>query len=191
MSSRKRLIAAAATVTSIASVVVLVAGVTFGFFTDQTSPQAATFTAGTVSLDHSATFSCTPTNIAAGDTNYLGCRFDVTYTGSLPVYMGAQLTGASGALYTSSGMEFQVGQSNAATGYWLSQPDTSSPVLYEGTASASQVVTVYVGYYLPSTATDQGSTATVNLTVTAVQQANNPLPAAGCTVGHSCALSWS
>jgi hypothetical protein len=191
MSSKKRLIAAAATITSIASVVVLVAGVTFGFFNDQTSPQAGTFTAGTVSLNHSSTFSCTPTNIAAGDTNYLGCRFDVTYTGSLPAFIGAQLTGASGTLYSSDGMQFQVGQSNAATGYWLSQPTTSSPVLYQGTASSNQVITVYVGYSLPSAATDQNSSATVNLTVNAVQQANNPLPSGGCNVGQSCAINWS
>jgi hypothetical protein len=185
MSTKKRFMAAAATFTSIAAIVVLVSGATFGFFSDQTGPQAATFTSGSVSLDHSAVFHCQVQGIAAGDTNYVACRYDVTYTGSLPAYIGAQLTGADGDLYNLDGMQFQVGQSNAATGYWLDQPANQSPILYEGTATASQVITLYVGFMLPGSATHQGASATVSLSVFAVQQANNPI-GPGCSIGNPC-----
>src|SRR5581483_9643723 len=70
MFSRKRLLSTSAALLTIASLVALVAGVTFGLFSATTPSQSGTFTAGTVTLDQTKTITCTVGTLSPGDGSY-------------------------------------------------------------------------------------------------------------------------
>ncbi len=209
MSSKKRLLMTAAALATIASIVALAAGVTFGLFTDATAPQSNSFTSGTVSLGTPASVPCTVSHLVPGDdsTGYLNdpaartdvrtaaCTFTVTYSGNVDAYIGLGLS-ASGALYdgTANGLQFQV--SDGTTNYTTSgviNTNTSSDPLFVSKDSSGATHTFTVDYALPLSAdnTYQNKSTTLTLTVYAVQAGNN---GTGCsTAGQQCATvtSWS
>ena len=80
-SIKRRMALVAASVGTVGSAATLLAGVTFGFFSATTPTQSNTFSAGTVSLGHSAETSCTVSNVQPGDSGT--CGFTVTYTGTV------------------------------------------------------------------------------------------------------------
>ena len=99
MVSKKRLLLFAGSIASIGAVVALATGVTFGLFSTAGSSQTNTFTAGTVSLNNTATHTCTVAPMAPGDGTVapgapvagrgeVQCVFDVSYTGNVPAYLG-------------------------------------------------------------------------------------------------------
>ena len=115
--NKKRLLLAAGSIASIGAVVALATGVTFGLFSASTSPGSEQFTAGTVTLNKTASANCTITNMVPGDSSaaWAGnaalvaaaapngqtdaqtatCTLNATYTGSADAYLGLDLSIAS------------------------------------------------------------------------------------------------
>lgn len=202
MFGKRRIVALAATFTLIGAILALGAGMTFGLFSSNLGllPQGV-FNAGTVTLNQTnpeATVNCTVNTVAPGDSGN-ACTMAVDYTGSLPAYIGVQLVGG-GYLYNHENMQFGVIDPNNAG--WASmtyEPTsaTSPSVIFDGPATPGtptpQTTDLTIGYSLPTSADNngQGQQGTVTVTVFAVQQAHNNLPAAGCAPGVFCAGPWS
>jgi len=195
MFGKKRAIAVGATVATIGAVVLMAAGVTFGFFSDNYSNNSATFSAGTVLLDHTYQTSCTTgNNLAAGDS--YTCNFPLNYIGGLAAHIGVNLT-ASGNLWTdNSGATVSISSNlNGGSGTPLTSTAANSGNVYLGDVGPDAgAFTLHVTFSLPVSATDQGQSAVVAVTVLAVQAAHNPDTfAGGCPVvgGGDCGISWS
>jgi len=203
MSFKKRLFIGAGALTTVAAATTLVAGVTFGFFSASTSSTASTFTSGTVSIGSPAVTdtNCVITNMVPGDSSSgygsgsgadAQCVFSVKYTGSAPAYIGLGTT-LSGSLTLASALQWKITDGGAHT-YTTSGAINTNAVgdpLYvaadNGTVATGQkTYTFTVDYLLPSSVTDQTlTTASLGLTVYAVQSGNNGTGAA-CTVGAEC-----
>jgi predicted ribosomally synthesized peptide with SipW-like signal peptide len=216
MFGKKRLLIAVGTLASVGAAVTLVTGVTFGLFSaSSTSTPANTFTAGTVTLTSPATTQCTvgpmapgdsstgysPTPLGQTDTETASCTFAVTYSGTLPAFLGVSFTQGGTGLYdaTTSGLQYQIkdGTTSYTTSGVLNTNSSSSPLLVSKTAdagSSNTVHTITVNYALPTASPNayQGLTSTLSITVSAVQAGNNGSTSA-CTAGLQCAgiTSWS
>lgn len=143
MLSKKTMFLGASGFAAIGAAAALTAGVSFGLFSATTPTQTNTFTAGTVTLTQPVTTACTITNLVPGDqtSGYLPanasqtnsavaqCALKVTYGGSVPAYLGLDLT-LSGTAGTS--------QQAYALGNTGSTP-TAVTGLYDGTANGLQV----------------------------------------------------
>jgi hypothetical protein len=209
MFSKKRLLAAAGAITALGAAATLVTGITFGLFSANAGPQTNTFTAGTVTFGAPVSVPCTIGPMEAGDasTGYTPgpgtdapCTFTVSYTGNLGAFigLGLQTTPASGGLYngTATGLQFLITDNNS-TAYTTTgaiHTNTTTPLsplfVHQDTGSTSHTFTV--NYGLPLTATNQGLSTTLTLTVYAVQASNNG-SSSSCTAGIQCATitAWS
>ena len=191
MSSKKRLLMTAAALATIASIVALAAGVTFGLFSAATTPESNTFSTGTVSLTSNATGACTVTNAVPGDTG--SCTFVATYTGSVPAYVGLDVSDNTGGnLVSTGGLTYTITDASSTT---YSTPGTD---LYVGQESGPSTANTFtINWSMPSSYTNQSNTgATIVLTVHAVQSAHN-VGTGSCVLGHpapagsSCVGAWS
>jgi predicted ribosomally synthesized peptide with SipW-like signal peptide len=166
----------------------MVAASSFALFTAQAQNQSNTFAAGTVSLNSTpATGECSISNMAPGDSSTgfaaggLGygnggngslsdapCTFDVTYTGSIPAWLGVSATVVEGSTPLSD-LVFQITDNNGNT-----IADTGTVTQFEVQPNATEDITV--NYGLPLSSTEQGGSVTLNLEVQAQQYANNQNP---------------
>lgn len=192
MSIRKRMALGAGAVATVGAVATLVAGVTFGLFSataQNSSP--ANFTSGTVSTSHAAGDTCViPAHVVPGDTG--SCTFHVTFTGNVSSFVGLS-TSTTGALYDgtasddSGANKLVVSITDGTTTFGNSTAD-----MYVSTDSANPTAhTFTVNWSLPSGADNsyQNQSASVGLTVKAVQSAHN----GSCsTAGSACSgTNWS
>ena len=225
----RRLLVAASYAVSLAAVAALVTGATYGFFSATQSSSSNSFTAGNVTLGQSAVQTCAVTGLGPNDASTgwtpggtdMQCSFTVTYQGSVPAYLGLDVSIA--------GTTLGVDPTGALTGHYLYDSGSNglqllirdqqgSPVTYmtgttlggsatSGTSPSTAdllvsktaftnggSVTFTVDYSLPSTTTNayQGAGSSVTLTAHAVQASNNGSTAL-CTAGQVCAgiTSWS
>jgi len=182
---KKRLILGAGVLATVGAVSTLTAGVTFGLFSASATPQANTFTTGTVTLSQDASGACAVTNAVPGDSGT--CTLSVTYTGSASAFIGLD-TATSGSLAATGGIVFAI-HDQVGTTY-----PSSTTNLYVGTETGTTVNTFTVDWTLPATAdnTFESTSATLTLAVHAVQSANNGSTSA-CSVGVVCPTikSWS
>lgn len=203
LSIKKRIALGAAAIATVGAVSTLVAGVTFGLFSATGSSPSSTFTSGTVSLTSDATFSCNiPSYIVPGDSG--SCTANATYTGNVSAFIGLT-TSTTGALFTGEGtddsginaLQVTITDNNTAT---YADNGANLYVGTDGAAAATRTFTV--AWTLPSGADNsyQNKTATVTLTVEAVQSAHNGyattngLPGGpACAAGPVCAGigAWS
>jgi hypothetical protein len=191
---------------------------TTALFSDSLSNTADSFTAGTVTVGSGATTTnCSVTELAPGDSSSgygsgsldkVQCTFDVEYTGSLPAYLGVDVTLLNGptALYTGTvgGMQMSIaadGVSVVDGTTFKNQSGVATPVV-AGTSvdnillsttpvNTGETVTFTVDYLLPLAATNalQGGSANVQLTFHAVQSANQTT---SCVAGRQCtSIVWS
>jgi len=224
MQEKRRLLLAAGTLATVGAVVALVFGVTFGLFSATSDATQSTFASGTVSIGTPVTdTSCTISDMVPGDesTGYSGagitgntqatkdasCEFKVTYTGSVPAFIGIKLTSGGTGLYSSSdsnSLRFEI--SDGAHSYTTSgNLNADGTILYVATDAGGVSGGTYdftVDYGLPTAAdnTYQDLTASLDMTVYAVQSGNNGYATTdgtsggtACTVGQTCAgiTSWS
>jgi predicted ribosomally synthesized peptide with SipW-like signal peptide len=198
----RRLALVTGSITTLAAVAALGAGVSLALFSASSAGSANTFTAGTVSIGSPTSTTCTVSGMEPGDesTGYSGsnvtgntqatkdaaCTFQVTYTGSGAAWIGLGTATSGTALYdgTSSGLNFQISD-GASTSYTtsgvLNTNSSSSPLLVSATPDAGsgtggdKTYTFTVNYGLPTAAGNayQGKSTTLTLTVYAVQSNNN------------------
>ncbi len=169
MKIKKRLLIAASGITAVTAAGAMVAGVTFGFFSANTSatPDSNTFSSGTVSLTADASGACTVTNAVPGDSG--SCTFVATYTGNVSAFVALD-TLTSGALAAPGGLTFTVTDGNT-TAYASTGTD-----LYVGTETGPTAANTFtINWSIPTTAGNafQNTTATLTLMAHAVQSANN------------------
>src|SRR5579872_4156133 len=215
MFSQKRLLTAAAALATIASIVALATGVTFGLFSANTSSnaQSNTFSSVTVSIGNPTSVSCTVSNMVPGDdssgytpdpgartdSQTAPCTYTVTYTGNVPAYIGLGLATSGTGLYdgSSNGLQFQVsdGTNNYTASGVLNTNSPSDPLFVSKDNPGAGAHTFTVNYALPlgSPNSYQGKNTTVTLTVYAVLAGNNG--SGSCTAGVQCSTSgvasWS
>lgn len=110
--SKKRMLIAGSGLLGVGAVAMIVAGSTFGFFSASTNSGTNKFTAGTVVVKSTSAGSvvCTVHPMSPGDnattgTNHAICKFEVTYTGSVPAWLGLDVavTGTQGTSPTPYG----------------------------------------------------------------------------------------
>ena len=152
-------------VVGVGAIAALSIGASFSLFSATSPGVTTTFTAGTVTLGTPAVASCPVGNLEPGDSGT--CTFTVTYTGSLPAYIGAEAT-ATGVLQPE--LSFTVNGT----------PEGSTPVLIGNTGQTgdSPYVTSFtanVGWAFSSAADNsyQGQSAIVTVTFYAVQCSYN------------------
>lgn len=170
---KKRLAKSLVTVAAISS---LVAGGSFALFTASTGNQGNTFTAGTVTLGSPVSVQVPLNPLAPGDSGT--ADVSVNYTGNLDAWVGfdATLTGdlaheltvtAAGTTVTTAGIQNQViGTAAVSTG-------------------ATVIVPVDYELDLDADNADQGKSATLNITIKAVQADHNN------NTGNTGPSSWS
>lgn len=144
---KKRLFFAAGSLASIGAVVALATGVTFGLFSATSDPQSNEFTAGTVTLESNASANCTVIDMVPGDssatwdgnpvaaqtnTPTASCVLSATYGGSVPAYLGLDLSIASQTPGNAAA-------TNAYDGTDAGLPVTGSIGLFDGTATGLQL----------------------------------------------------
>ena len=133
-----------------------------------------------MTLAQTADVACPISNIAPGDTNSAACTFTATYNGSLPAYLGVDVTvkGTAAAtvpagygythapapLYDGTAGGLGITISDGATTYMSGQTVNSLPLANDGT----------VDDLLVSTTADPGGTSTKHLFYDRLQ------PAPGC-----------
>ena len=212
MSGKKRLFLAAGTLASVGAVVALAVGVTFGLFSASQNSTPSTFATGTVSIGNPAVdTNCTVTKMVPGDqspsyspanpnftnsgnADLATCEFQVTYTGSVPAYIGLKTTLGAGTL--GSALQWEISESTGATpsntqpgafasGGLINTNSAANPLYVATDSGSGNTYTFYVDYLLPDTVTSQTLTAaSLGLTVEAVQAGNNGDGV--CTVGQQC-----
>jgi len=216
---KKRLLLAAGALASVGAVATLVTGATFGLFSATSPTQTDTFTSGTVSLTQPANVACTIIHVVPGDSNASQCTFSVKYTGNVSAFIAADLSVASSntttpvAPYGGAAPSALPLYDGSAAGLGITVTDGSSTTymsgqtvnganlannsgvndLYVATdAAADNTYTFTIGYAMPlgSGNAYSGGTATISLTIHAVQTAHNGSCA---TAGlASCSgVSWS
>lgn len=192
MSIKKRLYLGAGALATVGAVGTLVAGTTFGLFSASAgTPQASTFSSGTVSLTAPVAGYCHVTNAVPGESGT--CTLVATYTGSAPAYLGLDVS-ASGALLSASnndtnGLHYTVTEGSVSY-------DTASNDLVNTTpetnGAAAHTFTVNWDIPLATDNTFQNADATITLTAHAVQSQHNPEAGTACTAGTSCSdITWS
>jgi hypothetical protein len=212
MIGKKRLALAAGSVTAAGAVATLVAGTTFGLFAASDPLSDSSFTAGTVSLDNTASAVCdvspmvpgdsssgySPTPDAQTDPQTDPCTFTVAYTGSAPAWVALDLTEVATGLYdgTADGLQFQI--SDGTVSYTTDGVLNGTNLLISTSALTNgDARTFTVNYALPRTSGNdyQGLSAELQMTVHAVQAGNNALPVSCTTAGSPCAatgtFAWS
>jgi hypothetical protein len=164
----KRIGLLVAAVVGVGAIAALSIGASFSLFSATSPGTSTTFTAGTVSLGTPTAATCTTaSNLEPGDTGT--CTFNVTYSGSLPAYIGAEAT-ANGVLAPE--LSFTINGT--------AQTD-STPVLIGNSVAGSTInpngetFTADVDYTFASTADNsyQGQSAVVTVTFYAVQCSYN------------------
>jgi len=208
----------------------VVAGATFGLFSAASPNQSNHFSAGSVTLGGSTSGTCSVSNLqpgvsssgfGSGTETAAPCTLTVNYTGSVPGWLGLDvsiastspgtdpngvLTGAAG-LYdsTSTGLQLLITDNqntpvtymNGTTlgGSATTGAHPSSTDLLVNTASFAngQSVTFTINYMMPTTATNayEGAGSSITMQAHSVQAANNN-STSSCTVGDPCtSVSWS
>ncbi len=216
MVGKKRLFLAAGTLASVGAIVALATGVTFGLFSANAPATQSSFASGTLTLGTPVNHECTITNMVPGDesTGYTGadvtgntqspkdasCTFQVQYTGSVPADIGLSLT-PDGTLYDASpaGLQYQItddlgdsftagGVLNGSSGdkLWVAS-DAGNGV------GGDHTYTITVNFGLPTaTGNDyQDLSATLDMTLYAVQAGNNGDPLSQTAGQPSAGISWS
>jgi predicted ribosomally synthesized peptide with SipW-like signal peptide len=198
----------------------LAAGVAFAYFS-ATGSATGTATVGHLHLlkvttgPATVTYTCTVTDMTPGEssTGWTGspagtksdnpCAFTVTLTTTGRAYLGLSTTIGGTGLYAPGGLRFQITDTTTSsyTASGTINTNTATDPLYVGTFSSSGNHTFTVNFSLPvtvATATFQGKTTTVTLTVHAVvsgQHATTTGLTGGppCTPGVQCAglTRWS
>jgi Camelysin metallo-endopeptidase len=209
MSIKKRITLGSGALATVGAVATLVAGVTFGFFSASQGSSTSNFATGTVSIGSPANTVCSITNMVPGD-NSVGytpdnpnrtnaklahCVFSVTYTGSVPAYIGLSTSLNTGAGTLASALQWEIsdGVASYTSGGTINTNSASNPLYVATDAGGSNTVhTFTVDYALPDSVTSQTLTAAaLSMTVYAVQQGNNGTGV--CVAGSQCAnvTSWS
>lgn len=150
----------------------VVSAATFALFTAQTTNSDNVFSSGTVTL--AGLYGCDNTinNIAPGDSGDFDCA--VTYTGSLPAWLGLTTT-FTGALMSCDGANSLLTQiDGGAYGVNSANQVVGAAPVNNGTSTI-----FHINWMLPLAAGNscQGDSATLSLQVQAVQSANNTLAA--------------
>jgi predicted ribosomally synthesized peptide with SipW-like signal peptide len=197
---RKRLYLAASGVTAVGAAAALIAGTTFGLFSSQAPAGSQTFTAGTVTVSSDQVVSCTltPGDVKPGDSGT--CTFNYAYSGN-PAWLAVDIAGASTASTTTPPTPYAGTAAPTAVGLLQgSNPlvlsvNTGSALSYtpdsSGAASIKDVLLssastptaggatgpMTLHWALPAAAGNeyQGGSATLTLTIHAVQAKNNPM----------------
>jgi len=213
------------------AIVVALAGIatasTYGWFSAQVPSQSAMLTTGTLRLGESAVHTCTVTNLLPGDASTgegrskMQCSFTVTYNGTMPAYLGLDVSiagtklgtdpngnVAGSYLYDSSpaGLQLLIRDNQSPQVTYMSgttlggsptsgsSPDSGVLLVSTTPFTNGNSVTFTVDYSLPSTTTNayQDASSSVTLTADAAQAANNG-STAGCTPGQVCPgiTDWS
>lgn len=161
----------------------LVAGGTFALFTAQTTNQNNTFTAGTVTLGAPVTTLVDVTNIAPGDGDTE--TYDVTYTGSLDAWLGLDAS-ISGDLTTCNPGVFTVDISGGLADVSLDSSNLTASDEVIGKFAQNGSANLTIDWLLAGSADNdcQGDTATISLTVKAVQAKNNSVDAADAPIDY-------
>ena len=197
----------------------LLAGIAFATFPiSGTGPGSAS--TGGVTLGSPVSSTCNVGPMAPGEssTGYspapspqtdAPCTFSVTYSGSLPAFIGLYFTVSGTGLYdtTDNGLQFEITDNNGHTytttgALNASGASAANPLLVATDAGSSNTVhTITVNYALPRLYNSppdsqdnhyQHLTTTLKLTVEAVQSQGNG-SAGSCTVGQRCSgiTAWS
>ena len=214
----KRLVMAASYAVSLAAIVALAGGATYGFFSATDSGQSNSFGAGTVTLTNDTSGDCAVSNLLP-DGSLQTCTLEATYGGSAPAYMALDVlietqhaTGGTDLFNPSDpANDLQVAiSSTSPTVAAYSVPAGANVVscpagapagstcyelddlLVNATAITSGTVTFTAELSLPTSSTTdyQGGAAQVILTAHAVQSANNA-GIGSCTPGQPCTENWS
>lgn len=167
---------------TVALVALLASGATFALFTDTTSNNSNTFSAGTVTLDDPVFTIADITGLAPGDTG--SEEWTVSYSGSLDAYLGLDTklsgdlatpnhTGSDGILANGDCLTVTITDNkthNASNAY-----DNNADNQLVGKFSQNDTVTFTVEWELPLGANNgyQGDSATLEMLVHAVQADNN------------------
>lgn len=169
---------------AVAAIAILTTVGSLALFSASSGAETATYTAGTVTLGAPTTRLATVSGLAPGDTG--SSTYTITYTGSLSAWLGLD-TSLSGDLTTCDGggrLSVSITDANSNT----YSPNANDQIV-KGAAGATAPVAggttkaFTVGYSLALAAGNdcQGDSATVSLTVKAVQSDNNPNDADGPT----------
>jgi hypothetical protein len=166
MFSKKKLLVAGASLTTIISVVVLATGATFGLFSATSPSQSGTFTAGTVTLDQTKTITCTVGTLSPGDGSFgsyntesganAQCSLPFTYTGNVPAYLAVDVTAAGTA-------------GSPVASYGGAAP-SAAPGLFDGSSNGLQLSVKSTGTaantFISGTQFTNGSGSAANVTGT-------------------------
>lgn len=158
---------------SIGAASVLVAGASFALFTAQTTNSDNVFSSGTVTINNLTGCSNTINNIAPGDSGDFTCN--VTYTGSLDAWLG--LTSSfTGALTSCDGANSL--QATIMEGAQAFAVNGANQVVGGTPVSNATTKSFHVHWTLPLAAGNscQAQSATLTLSVKAVQSKNNSTP---------------
>lgn len=217
-STRKRLLVAAGTCAAMGAIVTVVAGVTFGLFSATAATQRNEFGAGTVTLTSDTSGACSVSKILPGDAPS-PCTLSVTYSGSLPAYLGLdiliQTQAGSGGLKlydpagTASALQVTVTDNQATPiSYEVPTVATTCPatapagstcyqlnseLVSTNSVASGTAITFFTHVALPLESGNgyQGGSAQIIQTVHAVQATNNGSTAT-CVAGRTCtSVSWS
>ena len=164
MFSKKKLLVAGASLTTIAAVVALATGATFGLFSATSPSQSGNFTAGTVTLDQTKTITCTVGTLSPGDGSYSSyntesganaqCSLPFSYTGSVPAYLAVDVSVSGGA-------------GTPVSPYGSSAPN-AAPGLFDGSANGLQLLVKSAGTvantFVTGTQFTNGSGSAANVT---------------------------
>jgi predicted ribosomally synthesized peptide with SipW-like signal peptide len=190
---KKHLAIAGGTIAAIAAAATLIAGVTFGLFSSQVNAGSQTFTAGTVTLTSTQVVTCTlaPGDVKPGDSGT--CDFNYTYSGN-PAWLAVDIAGtstasstpppapygggpaptAAGLLDGSNPLSLSIGSGSALTLTSHAVADVLLSAPTTPTTPGAGTVTLHGSLPLAAGNEYQGGSATVTLTIHAVQSKNNP-----------------
>ena len=216
-SMKKRLLALAGTVCSLIAVSSLVTGVSFAIFNNSLPPQTTSITAGSVSVGSpSVSSACVVTGVLPGASSTSACTFSVTYTGTVPAYVSADVLVVSGdathsALWDGTGNGLQLSLSDgvqsdvvptSALGICadvgsqfgtfpaaLTCGEVNNVVLATTPVPSGTLYTLNLNWAMPTTSlnANQGGSAQIYVNFHAVQSGNNTLHCSPvATLGQSC-----
>ena len=214
---KKRLLALAGTVCSLVAVSSLVTGVSFAIFNDSLPSQSTSITAGSVSVGSpEVTSACVLSGVLPGASSTSACTFSVTYTGTVPAYVGADVLVVSGdathtALWdgTVNGLQLSldsgsqidavptsalancsvVGSQFGTFPAALTCGEVNNVVLTTTPMSNGTLYTLHLNWTMPTTSVNanQGGSAQIYVNFHAVQSGNNTLDCSSpATLGQSC-----
>lgn len=216
-SMKKRLLALAGTVCSLVAVSSLVTGVSFAIFNGSLPSQSTSITAGSVSVGSpSVSSACAVSGVLPGASSTSACTFSVTYTGTVPAYVGADVLVVSGdathtALWDGTASGLQLGLDDGAQSdvvptsalascagvgsqfgtfpAALTCGEVDNVVLTTTPVPSGTLYTLHLNWRMPTTSlnANQGGSAQIYVNFHAVQSGNNTLDCSPvATLGHSC-----